>query len=297
MDNSQAKPQTQPSPLDSNWVIPFASCLDANCLLAISELKLPNLARFLQNSHLTETLIGDEFDFLPPHERFELLAPTQASTNKKTIVLTPCHWAVGIDRITMGNPQDLQLSNEEAQALFALMRPYFLEDGIELMYSAPLRWYASGDGLRALEGLPLASLHRVIGRHVDAWQPPEVASRAIRRLQNEMQMLLYTHPINDHRASRGLPTVNSFWLSHDTISTRYTPHSLTNAALANDWDAWSNAWTALDAKVPNLTSLTLCGERHAKTYTQNAHLSVSLGQRMKIFFSKKPSPQQVLCAL
>jgi hypothetical protein len=32
-------------------------------------------------------------------------------------------------------------------------------------------------------------------------------------LQNEMQMLLYTHALNDERAARRQLPVNSFWLS------------------------------------------------------------------------------------
>ena len=62
-------------------------------------------------------------------------------------------------------------------------------------------------------GLATASLDRVIGRVLDPWMPRGDASRPLRRLQQEMQMLLYTHPVNEERTRGGLLPVNSFWVS------------------------------------------------------------------------------------
>ena len=80
------------------------------------------------------------------------------------------------------------------------------------------------------------------------------ATAAMRRLQNEMQMLLYTHPLNDARDAQGLPTVNSFWISGSGIlppGTPITPEpqvadALRLPALRGDWDAWAKAWKQID---------------------------------------------------
>lgn len=272
-------------------IIPFASSLDEGCQAAIKTLALPNLSKFLKIAELSREDNGDEFDFIPPHERIWLEA-NQDGASQPSVLLTPCHWLVGIDRISMANPADLQLTEEESQTLFALLRPYFLEDGIELMYSAPLRWYASGN---SLSGIPFASLHRVIGRNVDAWQPPAAHSKAIRRLQNEIQMLLYKHPINEARAARGLPTVNSFWLSQEILPTDNTDFSLTNHALASDWQSWATAWVGLDQKISNCTSLTLCGERHAKTHALPTTTSIWRG--LQRLLRPQPSIHAVLGSL
>jgi hypothetical protein len=58
-----------------------------------------------------------------------------------------------------------------------------------------------------------ASLDRVVGRVIDGWMPRAGEAKALRRLQQEMQMLLYTHPVNEERARGGLLPVNSFWAS------------------------------------------------------------------------------------
>jgi hypothetical protein len=296
MDNSQLT--------DKHLIIPFASSLDEGCQAAIKKLNLPNLSRFLKHAELTNALEGDEFDFIPPHERVYSEAvraePALAFANTHfdklsangEVVLTPCHWLVGIDRISMANPTDLQLTDDESQALFSLVRPYFLEDGIELMYSSPLRWYAIG---KSLNGIAFASLDRVIGRNVDAWQPPAAQSKAIRRLQNEMQMLLYTHPINEERTARGLQAVNSFWLSPEVAPTDNSDLTLTAPALASDWHAWAAAWTLLDQHISSCTSLTLCGERHAHTYSIPAPRSMA--NKIQRLFKTAPTLQSVLTAL
>jgi hypothetical protein len=141
-----------------------------------------------------------------------------------------------------------------------------------LLWGAPLRWYASHPDLATAQ---TASLDRVVGRSIDRWLPTELSARRIRRLQNEVQMLLHTHPINTEREAAGALTVNSFWLSGCGVLQRDARYNvqvddrLAAPALAEDWPAWSAAWRALDASMlPTrpLQLLTLCGERSALTF-------------------------------
>jgi hypothetical protein len=280
----------------SHLIIPFASSLDEGCQAAIQTLALPNLTRFLKAADLIREDNGDEFDFIPPHER--------ALGASGPVIVTPCHWSVGIDNIRMDDPADLQLTDAESKALFAAVQPYFAEDGITLSYDFPLRWQAPRLAQsHALQGLALASLDRVIGHHVDVWQPQSEASKAIRRLQNEMQMLLYTHPINEAREAKGLPTVNSFWLSRAPTSCADNVDSATairidlrHASLRGDWQTWAATWQALDSKgFEGIHHITLCGERNAHTYALPA--TRSFGNKITRFFKPAPGIQSVLTAL
>ena len=72
--------------------------------------------------------------------------------------------------------------------------------------------------------LPAASLDRVVGRTIDDWMPRTPQAGPLRRLQQEMQMLLYTLPLNDERQRGGLLPVNSFWL-HGTGALPATRHA------------------------------------------------------------------------
>ena len=124
-----------------------------------------------------------------------------------------------------------------------------------------------------------ASLDRVIGRDVDPWLPSGASARLLRRLQNEMQMLLYTHPINEARAARRDLPINSLWFSGTgclPVAMRapqavHLSRLLAPAAMAGDWAAYAQTWAQLDEAVlrPLLArqqagqtiQLTLCGER------------------------------------
>src|ERR1035437_820732 len=99
---------------------------------------------------------------------------------------------------------------QESQSLLAAMQPYFAEDGISLHFDQAGRWLACGE---VFKGLATASLERVAGRDIAHWLPSAPGAMALQRLQSKMQMLLYQHPVNDARAARGVPAVNSFWVS------------------------------------------------------------------------------------
>ncbi|MBK0394609.1 phosphoglycerate mutase [Ramlibacter algicola] len=196
--------------------------------------------------------------------------------------ITPCHWEVGTRDIRMHHPQDLRLDGEESQALLAAMQPFFAEDGLELRYEAPTRWLARGP---LLAQVATASLDRVIGRLLDEWMPRGDGARLLRRLQQEMQMLLYTHPVNEERLRGGQLPVNSFWASGTGALPAQVAaqpaglqvlHGLRDAALLQDWRAWAANWEQFESRdAPRLLQaaqaghdvrLTLCGERGARTW-------------------------------
>jgi len=303
-------------------LVPFASCRAEACAEALRGLALPHMRRLLRRLVLEDSDAGDPRSLSTPHER--VLARAQGLEPREGLIpfaalqvrrsggaaaatggwawITPAHWQVGQDHVAMAHPQDLQLDAEDARALLAAMRPYFAEDGITLEYDAPLRWLARGDVFREL---PTASLDRVINRHVDGWMPAGPAAGPVRRLQQEMQMLLYTLPLNEERERGGLLPVNSFWVSgtgalppgHEPREPRglqLTPY-LRDAALAGDWRAWARAWEELDARdgARLLQALdrgqpvrvTLCGEAGARTWSS---AGASAWRRLAAAFGAPP---------
>ncbi|MFM2066624.1 MAG: hypothetical protein RLZZ584_1533 [Pseudomonadota bacterium] len=193
-------------------------------------------------------------------------------------LLTPVHWQVGTEQVSLIDPQQLELGAEESRALFEAVRPGFEAAGWRVSWGAPLRWYASH---ATLHGLAAASIDRVIGRSIDLWLPRGAEARLLRRLQVEVQMLLHEHPVNDARLARRHLPVNSFWLGGTgPAAVAPLPADLVVDArlgaplLGGDWAAWVAAWQALDAgPVADLLAraqagepvgLTLCGERHAR---------------------------------
>jgi len=291
-------------------LIPFASALSDASMHTVRDLTLSNLTALLAAMTPAARIGTDEYSLTPPHERALAdafgwrgddgalpWAARQAQADGVAIgdlpwgLLTPVHWHVGRDHITLADPSALNLSDEESRQFLDAIRHLFESEGWTLAYGAPTRWYAAHD---TLAGLPCASLDRVIGRNVDLWLANHPQARLIRRLQNEVQMLLYTHPLNDEREARGELPVNSFWLSGCG-----TAQAVANAAgiqvddtlraplLAEDWAGWADAWRALDAgplaawsarsRRGEAASLTLCGERHAQRFD---HVPRSAWQRL-----------------
>lgn len=277
-------------------LIPFAFCSPDGCAQALSPLRLPHLAQLLTRLTPQPRDEGDLFSLSPPHERAlaralglpvqDGLIPwaaQQAQAAGAWGFITPCHWQVATNHIAMSGQTLPDFPEQESHALLAAMRPYFAEDGITLHYVHPTLWRAQGE---VFADLATASLDRVVGRNVDNWIPRSAHAAPLRRLQNEMQMLLYTHPVNDARAARGVLPVNSFWLSGTGAlpAQRQAPatgpvvaDTLRRAALDDNWAAWAQAWQVLDTtecaallaalERGDAAQLTLCGERSAQTFT------------------------------
>ncbi len=169
-------------------------------------------------------------------------------------MLTLCHWEVAIDEVVLHDPSDMAIDAAESQALLEAARPFFQEDGIVLRRSAaPGRWLARGELFR---GAATASLDRAAGGPISAWAPLTDALRPVRKLQNEMQMLLYTQRVNDERIARGLQPINLLLAQRhrraadSNACTAEAPtvlDALRAPALRDDAAAWAAAWQALDA--------------------------------------------------
>ena len=196
-----------------------------------------------------------------------------------------CHWQVGADHVRLSPPEDLALDEESSGTLLAAMAPYFLEDGITLAPygSLPGTWLATGEVFR---GLRSVSMDTLMGRHLtrSLLDGAGTPAATLRRLQNEMQMLLYTHPVNETRQQRGLAAVNSFWVTGAGVlehvmafaSDVQVESHLHAPALRRDAAAHAQAWQVVDAdtcaallavlRAGGSARLTLCGERAAQSF-------------------------------
>ncbi len=223
-------------------------------------------------------------DGLIPWAAAEALTRGLAGHEPGWAFITPCHWQVGMNEVVQHDPADLALGAGEARTLMDAMAPWFAEDGLALQDGpAPGVWLVQGD---LLAGMPTASLDRVIGRSIGIEKLGTYAARPLRRLQQEMQMLLYTHPLNDAREQRRAQPVNSFWISGTgTLPAGWhTPRTasallidkLTQPALRGDTAGWREAWKAVDAQLAEgllaaarageNVALTLCGEHASQTW-------------------------------
>lgn len=254
-------------------IVPFASA-DADAARdTLRRLDWRTLDRFEPREHLS----GEPTSLTPPHElawaqalgvggedgalpigaleaRAAGLDPGSACAAR----IIPVHWQLGADHASLLDPAALELTEAEADALCETLRP--LVDSLQRISAT--RWIATGD---VFDGAACASIDRAVGRRIEPWLP---ASRALRRLQNEAQMVLHAHPVN---AGRAMP-VNSIWIdgcgrAPATVANsavRCEP-ALRDAMFAGDWPAWQRAWeTLLATDFSGASVVTLCGERGAQ---------------------------------
>lgn len=227
--------------------------------------------------------------------------------------MTPCHWQIGMDEVVMADPAHLHLSDDESQQLLQAMQPFLQEDGLHVTWHSALLWHVQG---ALLADVPTASLDRVIGQNVKPWMPDHPTARPLQRLQSEMQMLLYNHPVNDAREAKRQYTVNAFWLHGAGMLPDHTAaagqavtlsHALRSSALHGDVQAWQQAWQQLDAtavadllqhvKATGQGTLSLCSEHTAHTYTAAPAAWYQRTTRTLTRLFNKPSPAAALQAL
>lgn len=331
LDNAGMPPAPNPAVFpDQHLVLPFAASLSDACQQALPRLddarQFPHLHRLLRKLAPASRLEGDEYALSMPHERvlaaslgwgglpdgalpwaaWQAQAHGISPETQPWGLLTPCHWLMGRETLTLLDPEDLQLNEADSRTLLETLRPWFEEEGWTLVYGTPTCWYA---GHPSLASLPTASLDRVIGRNPDVWMPDHPQARLIRRLQNEVQMLMYQHPLNEARADQGQLTVNSFWLSATGVLPASSPSALPDHVrvltelraplLAGHLADWMAAWQALDESVfqsacadldaGRRLHLTLCGERGAVTLAPTA--APSVGRRLLMGAKKLLGPQ------
>jgi hypothetical protein len=216
-------------------LLPFALPAAAEASTALHGIKSPALDKLLSRATLVERVIGEDFQRTLPHERwvarqFGAVPGSAAASDEAPLApymlradggepgsatwacVQPVHVRIAHDHLVLIDPASLELTDAEASTLLDVAKPLIEELGVRIVAPKPERWYLSSDAFGTLAG---ASPLRASGRNIEIWLPHEAhtgeRSRAWMKLQNEVQMAWFEHPINEAREARGLPAVNSIW--------------------------------------------------------------------------------------
>ncbi|WP_038487039.1 hypothetical protein [Collimonas arenae] len=206
----------------------------------LRELKLPALATLVARAKKEDSRREfDEFARALPHEmwlsaQFPLLSfvpanllPGQDVQNSPALacaamralslpveqgnwfMLHPAHIHIARDHLVLTDIRQIDLSEVDARELFDAAAPLFAEVGRELLYGDANTWFMRADGWH---GLLTSTPDATCGHNIDIWMPQGEGARDWRKLQNEVQMLWFAHPLNERRQIQGKQAVNSLWL-------------------------------------------------------------------------------------
>ncbi|WP_084300443.1 hypothetical protein [Chitinimonas koreensis] len=120
----------------------------------------------------------------------------------------PVHLRPDRDRALLFDASAFDLDAGEAAQLVAGLNALYAADGLHFLAATPTRWYLRLAEPAAIATTPLAE---AAGHDIRPCLPAGPDALRWHRLLNEIQMYLYSHPVNDAREARGLLPVNSVW--------------------------------------------------------------------------------------
>ena len=255
----------------------------------LKELRAPGLAKLLARAGKPRLQAIDAFSRALSHEYWlsgqfppenqanspatawnQMQASQQLPEAGYWFCLQPVHIHIARDHLVLTDQRRLEISEEEAKALFEQAEACCAEIGLLLVYGDSRTWYLRAD---QWAGLKTATVDAACGHNIDIWLPKGEHERDWRKLQNEIQMLWFTSDINAAREARGAKVINSVWISgganglHTTNKPLITASSLktalarsdntkqhsivllddlSEAAINNDWALWLEQFQELE---------------------------------------------------
>lgn len=118
---------------------------------------------------------------------------------------------------------NVNVSQEESAQFISSLNDHFNGQGMAFFAPHPERWYVRLDALPDIVTVPLS---QAAGCNIRGNLPVGADARRWQQLFNEIQMLLFNHPLNEAREARGEAPVNSVWFWGE----RCSPDRKKNAA-------------------------------------------------------------------
>ena len=181
-----------------------------------AELNLPALEKLLGHGHSEilepmplENLLCEMFGV--PCQPDVPIAPISAAFDGlgagRWLRADPVHLRLQRDQmLLLSNPE---IGAEEATQISASLNEHFAGQGMEIFAPHPQRWYVRLESLPCIRTTPLS---QIIGGDVRHALPTGEDAPRWHKVFNEIQMLLFAHPLNEAREARGALTINSVWL-------------------------------------------------------------------------------------
>lgn len=119
----------------------------------------------------------------------------------------PVHLVLQRDSFSLASPVPLPLENDEIDALTALFNEHFAADSKSFFWRED-KWFLR---LQVNPNIQTSAPQAAINKDISAYLPTGEGALRWASFSNEIQMLLFEHPINQAREAKGQLAINSIW--------------------------------------------------------------------------------------
>jgi len=119
----------------------------------------------------------------------------------------PVHMQLGRESYFLTAPAPILAPRADAENIISGLNQHFEGFGFHF-YLQNNVWFL---GLDADPKITTTAIEQVVNKDVALYLPQGEGSLAWASLQNEIQMLLFSHPVNEARENKGLSAINSLW--------------------------------------------------------------------------------------
>ena len=137
-------------------------------------------------------------------------AGKQASNHDKLaywLYATPVHLVLQRDTFSLASPVPLSLDTDELDALTTALNQHFASEEIAFIWHKNT-WFLS---LPTNPQISTTAPQAAINKDISAYLPTGEGAVKWASFTNEIQMLLFEHPVNMAREAKRLPVINSIW--------------------------------------------------------------------------------------
>ena len=186
-------------------------------------LACPALETLLARSRLVrkppqslEATLSDAFGHAQgaPYAAFRLLGEAGIEVDAGDhcwVAADPVHLRFHQEHLILADSGSFDIAPDEAQALAGELNMHLADVG-RFHVAAAGRWYLQLADTLLADDFDAPPLSAVAGRSIEDLLTETSQARSLRKLLNEIQMLLHAHPINRQRENAGRLPINSLWL-------------------------------------------------------------------------------------
>lgn len=122
----------------------------------------------------------------------------------------PVHLTMQRDSLSLSEPVPMPIEHAHAESIVESLNQHFNQAGLSFLIGSSGAWYLC---LKHTPEIETSFPSEAMGKNIFQLMPQGAASAKWRAYLNEVQMLLFSHPVNMVREDSGMPVVNSIWLS------------------------------------------------------------------------------------